>query len=295
MTGPARRFLRVQGIVQGVGFRPFVARLAAELGLSGHVENTTRGVELEVQGPGAAVRAFEARLVSSPPPMAAILEVEAADLEPRPGDGAFAIRASREDPVASAVIPPDIATCGRCRAELEDPADRRHAYPFLNCTDCGPRYTIIRSIPYDRARTAMDRFPLCAECRAEYEDPSSRRFHAQPNACPACGPRLALRGAQGEPLAGDPVDEAVATLARGGIVALLGLGGFHLACDAAREDGVAELRRRKTRPLKPLAVMVPDLDAAGELVELNPEAAALRQGPRAPIVRLPARAGAGVA
>jgi len=295
IPAPARLFLRVQGLVQGVGFRPFVARLARELALTGHVENTTRGVEIEVQGPPAALAAFRERLLAAPPPMAAILALEEEPRPPLAAEGPFSIRASRVDPVASAVVPPDIATCPACLAEILDPGDRRHGYPFTNCTDCGPRYSIIESIPYDRPRTAMAGFALCPACADEYADPESRRFHAQPNACPACGPRLSLRGPGGEEVGGDPLPEAVRVLGEGGIVALLGLGGFHLACDATREAAVAELRRRKARPAKPLAVMVPDLAAARTLVELDPEAERLLAGPRAPIVLLPARPGSGVA
>ena len=290
-----RRFLRVQGIVQGVGFRPFVARTARGLGLTGRVRNTTRGVEIEVQGPAGAVDRFCEVLKGSPPPMAVILEVEARDLPPRPGGGAFQIVASREDPAASAVIPPDIATCPACVAELFDPADRRHGYPFINCTDCGPRYTIIRSVPYDRSRTAMAAFVMCERCAAEYADPESRRFHAQPNACPRCGPRPELRGPGGEALDGDPVRGAVEALRAGGIVALLGLGGFHLACDALSEEPVAELRRRKGRPAKPFAVMAADLETARALARLTPGDEALLTSPQAPIVLAPARPGSGLA
>ena len=290
-----RRLLRVQGIVQGVGFRPFVARTARDLGLAGRVQNTTRGVEIEVQGPAEAVARFQEALEGSPPPMAVILEVEARDLPVRAGPGPFRIVASREDPVASAVIPPDIATCPACTAELFDPADRRHGYPFINCTDCGPRYTIIRAVPYDRSRTAMAGFTMCDRCAAEYADPGSRRFHAQPNACPRCGPRVTLRGARGEALEGDPLLGAVEALRAGGIVALLGLGGFHLACDALREEPVAELRRRKGRPAKPFAVMAADLETARVLARLDPEDEALLTSPQAPILLVPARSGSGLA
>ncbi len=288
------RFL-VQGVVQGVGFRPFVARLAGQLGLAGHVTNTTRGVEIEVQGGPGAVDAFARRLAADAPPVAAILSVDAAPLPPDPGAAGFRIRASRVDPAAAAIIPPDIATCPACLAELFDPADRRHGYPFVNCTDCGPRYTIIRSVPYDRERTSMAGFTLCPRCAAEYADPADRRFHAQPNACPTCGPRLRLLGPDGAPVPGDPVAGAAAAIAGGGIAAVLGLGGFHLACDAFQEDAVAALRRRKNRPAKPLAVMVPDLEAARRLAHLDPAGEALLAGARAPILLAPARPDAGLA
>lgn len=294
IVSTVRRFFRVQGIVQGVGFRPFVARTARQLGLAGHVENTTRGVEIEVQGPPERIEAFRETLLHHPPPMARILSCHE---EPRPStpEEGFRIRASREDPVAAAVIPPDIATCPACLRELRDPGDRRFGYPFLNCTDCGPRYTIIAGIPYDRARTSMAGFRMCPACRAEYDDPESRRFHAQPNACPACGPRLELRDAEGRAVPGDPLAGAVEVLARGGILALLGLGGFHLACDPFDEGAVAELRRRKHRPAKPFALMAADLGEVRRLVQTDPAAEALLAGPEAPILLLPARGDAGVA
>ena len=281
--------------MQGVGFRPFVARLARELGLAGHVENTTRGVEIEVQGPPGALAAFRQRLAAHPPPMASLFGIEEEPRLPLPGEGSFAILPSRAQAETSAVVPPDIATCAACLAELADPADRRHGYPFINCTGCGPRYSIIASIPYDRSRTAMAGFRMCPACAAEYADAEDRRFHAQPNACPVCGPQVYLRGPAGEDLPGDPVDGACEALAAGGIVALLGLGGFHLACDATREEAVAQLRRRKNRPAKPLAVMVPDLKAARSLAILDAEAEALLAGPKAPILLLPARVEAGIA
>lgn len=283
-----RRFL-VQGLVQGVGFRPFVARLALEIPVNGHVENTTRGVEIEVQGTEEAVAVFHRGLTGQAPPMAEIHSVESSDIVPRRQESGFEIRASRVDPISSAVIPPDIATCPACLTELLDPADRRFGYPFTNCTDCGPRYTVIASLPYDRARTSMAAFALCPACAAEYGDPASRRFHAQPNACPACGPRLTLLDGEGEALPGDPIDGAIETLQAGGVVALMGLGGFHLACDATCEPAVVALRRRKNRPVKPFAVMVPDRETAGTLAELDPEAEAVLSGPRAPILLVPAR------
>ncbi len=282
-----RVFLRVQGIVQGVGFRPFVARLAE--GLVGWVENTSRGVEIEVQGSAEEVDAFRTALEASPPPMAAIMGVETSEIPEVGGESGFVIRSSRTDPVASAIIPPDIATCPACLQELRDPGDRRHGYAFINCTDCGPRYTIIGGIPYDRDRTTMARFAMCHRCAAEYGDPRSRRFHAQPNACPSCGPRLSAVGPDGAPIPGNPLEEAVRHLREGGIVALLGLGGFHLACDGTNDQAVAELRRRKDRPGKPLALMVPDLGSAGRFVVLDAESRALLESPRAPIVLLRAQ------
>ncbi|MDF1553924.1 MAG: carbamoyltransferase HypF [Deferrisomatales bacterium] len=286
-----RLFLRVNGIVQGVGFRPFVSRCATARQLTGHVENTTRGVEIEVQGSAARVEAFAAALLEAPPPMARVLSCTREDRAPlAPGrETGFAIRASRTDPVSAVMVPPDIATCPACLAELNDPADRRHRYPFTNCTDCGPRYSIIHTAPYDRARTSMAAFAMCPRCAAEYLDPTSRRFHAQPNACPTCGPRLALLDAAGEPLPEetDPLGAAAAWLVDGGIVAVLGLGGFHLACDATCQAAVDRLRQRKARPAKPLAVMVGDLAAARRLATVDATGAALLTSPQAPIVLLP--------
>ncbi|MBI5014339.1 MAG: carbamoyltransferase HypF [Deltaproteobacteria bacterium] len=283
-----RRFL-VQGIVQGVGFRPFVARLARGAGLTGHVENTTRGVEVEVQGSRSAVDAFGDDLRRRAPAIAEIQSVDVSEAATEPRETGFEIRASRIDPVSSAIIPPDIATCPACRAELLDPGNRRFRYPFINCTDCGPRYTVIASLPYDRASTSLASFSLCADCAREYADAESRRFHAQPNACPACGPRLRLLGAAGEVLDQDPINGALETLRAGGVIALMGLGGFHLACDASQEGAVAALRRRKQRPAKPFAVMVADLETARHLAELSPDDEALLAGARAPILLAPAR------
>lgn len=295
-----RRFLLVQGIVQGVGFRPFVYRLARSLGITGHVENTTQGVEIEVQGAPAALASFVSALRDRPPPMARIHSLETADAPTVGGEQTFEIRSSRLDPVSSAVVPPDIATCSQCIEELFDPLDRRFQYPFLNCTNCGPRYTVIAALPYDRGRTSLAQFTLCPDCAKEFADPADRRFHAQPTACPRCGPTLKLLGVSGgsdrsdssDPsVVNDPLGRAVAALRGGGIIALMGLGGFHLACDATSEAAVAELRRRKKRPAKPLAVMIPDLPAARELAFLVPEEETLLTGPRAPIVLARARAG----
>ena len=298
-SAPRRLFLRVNGIVQGVGFRPWVARCAAAHQLTGHVENTTRGVEIEVQGAASRVEAFADAVLEHPPPMARVLVSTRQDRDPRPPghETGFAIRASRTDPVSAVMVPPDIATCEACLREFRDPADRRHRYPFTNCTDCGPRYSIVRAAPYDRARTSMAVFPMCSLCAAEYSDSSSRRFHAQPNACPACGPRLTLLDTDLEPLPDgtDPLGAAAACLLEGGTVAVLGLGGFHLSCDATCQDAVSRLRRRKGRPAKPLAVMVGDLDGARQLATVDPASAALLASPQAPIVLLPARPDTGLA
>ena len=267
----ARRRLTARGLVQGVGFRPFVRRLAARLGLAGFVRNGPAGVVIEIEGPDEALARFAEDLRLLAPPLAVISSLETCELAPL-GEVGFVIMPSQEadGAPAAALIPPDVATCAACLAELRDPADRRHGYPFLNCTDCGPRYSIVSALPYDRAATTMSSFALCPACRAEYEDPASRRHHAQPNACPACGPRLALLDAWGRAMATEnALGEAARLLAAGGLLALKGIGGFHLACDASREDSVTELRRRKVRPDKPLAVMVRDVRAAEQLALLT--------------------------
>jgi hydrogenase maturation protein HypF len=289
VAGARRVRARVDGIVQGVGFRPYVHRLTRELGLGGFVRNDEHGVVLEVEGAPEAVAAFFERLPRDAPPLARIERVEPVDVLPR-GDRAFAIRASAALGAARAQVAPDVATCPDCLRELRDPADRRYRYPFVNCTNCGPRFTIVRGVPYDRARTTMAGFAMCGACRAEYEDPADRRFHAQPNACPVCGPRLRLEGAAGEPLA--VVADA---LRAGAIVAVKGLGGFHLACRAGDERAVATLRARKHREDKPFALMAAGLAEARELVALEEEAAALLCGPERPIVLAPRLDGAPVA
>jgi hydrogenase maturation protein HypF len=255
MTAPAlaRRIFRVRGTVQGVGFRPFVYRLAVELGLRGGVWNDADGLVIDAEGSPEALETLARRIASAPPPQAAVESVDV-DEAPLAGLGPFAIGASDDRPPSSARVSPDLATCAACRAELTDPQDRRFRYPFLNCTDCGPRYSIVRGVPYDRARTTMSAFRMCPACAAEYEDRGSRRFHAQPNACPDCGPRIRLDGA-----AGDPVEAAATALREGAIVALKGLGGFHLACDAQSAIAVERLRERKRRSDKPFAVMFSDL------------------------------------
>jgi hydrogenase maturation protein HypF len=282
--------LRVDGTVQGVGFRPYVFRLAGELGLGGWVRNDERGVVLEVEGDGGAVDRFLARLPAEAPPLARVERVLPDERAPT-GERAFAIVASEQAGAAGAPVTADAAACAACLAELFDPTDRRHRYPFVNCTDCGPRFTIVRGVPYDRARTTMAAFAMCAACRAEYEDPADRRFHAEPNACPACGPSARLVGAEG----GDPVRAAADALRAGSIVAVKGLGGYHLACRADDEDAVAALRARKHREDKPFALMAAGLDAARALVELTPEDEAALLGHERPIVLARRRATAPVA
>lgn len=282
-------------MVQGVGFRPFVYNLARGLGLTGWVSNTAAGVELAVQGPPEAVEEFFARLVSQAPPLADIHEVHQRETEPEPGESEFVIQASQAGK-RSTLISPDVAVCEACLAEMNDPGDRRHGYPFINCTHCGPRYTIIEDLPYDRPQTTMRAFTLCPACQAEYEDPSDRRFHAQPNACPVCGPRLWLADAAGveldEPA---PIAAAVRAMAEGQVLAIKGLGGFHLAVDAKNPAAVERLRSRKLREEKPLAVMVANLAAARALAELDDDSAQALSRRERPIVLAPLRPASGLA
>ncbi len=300
VAGGARRrvAVRVGGTVQGVGFRPFVHRLAAELGLGGFVRNDSEGVELEVEGDAGVVAELVARLEPEAPPLAAVESVQTTELAVT-GERGFRIVASRDGGAGAAPVSTDVATCEACLTELFDPADRRHRYPFLNCTECGPRFTIVREVPYDRSRTTMASFEMCAACRAEYEDPADRRFHAEPNACPACGPRARLLDPGGEPLpvepGSDPVAAAAALLAEGAIVAVKGVGGYHLACRAADERAVAELRARKRREAKPFALLAADLTAARELAELGAAEERLLAGRERPIVLAPRRPVAPVA
>jgi hydrogenase maturation protein HypF len=294
----ARVRARVEGTVQGVGFRPFVYRLARELGLAGWVLNDERGVLLEVEGDEPTVAAFLERLSAEAPPLATVERV-ASEPVPPSGEPGFRIVESERSGEPAALVSPDTATCEDCLAELFDPADRRHRYPFINCTNCGPRFTIVRDVPYDRPHTTMASFRMCADCRREYEDPSDRRFHAQPNACPRCGPRPTLTDSERRPVdvpgARDAVEGAARRLADGLIVAVKGLGGFHLACNAADEDAVAALRARKHREDKPFALMAADVVAASRLVELAEEEEQLLGSIARPIVLAPRRRGAPVA
>ena len=293
-----RLHARLEGAVQGVGFRPFVHRLASELGVGGWVLNDSRGVVLEVEAEEPALTEFMARLAADAPPLARIDSVRTRPVGPR-GESAFAIRQSVEGGPAPAAVPPDAATCDECLGEIFDPADRRFGYAFTNCTNCGPRFTIVERIPFDRANTTMAGFAMCEDCRSEYEDPADRRFHAQANACPRCGPRLRLVAPGGDAEDGvpgnasaDPLRAAADALARGAIVALKGIGGYHLACRATDEDAVARLRSRKHREAKPFALMARDLDAVRTLAEVGELDAALLRSPARPIVLLPRRAGA---
>ncbi len=290
-----RHAIAVSGIVQGVGFRPFVYDLATRLGLNGFVRNETGGVLIEVEGELDSLERFFGELTSRPPPLARIDDVRWSMRRPR-GDPRFRIENSQSEGSSSIFVSPDVATCDLCLRELFDPGDRRYRYPFLNCTHCGPRLTIVRAAPYDRQRTTMASFAMCPACRAEYEDPRDRRFHAQPIACPACGPRLRVLDSRGHEVeTQEALNFGVALLKQGKIVALKGLGGYHLACLAGDGKAVAELRKRKQRDQKPLAIMVEDVAAARDLCEVSPaEEAVLRSSGR-PIVLLRRRPGAKIA
>jgi hydrogenase maturation protein HypF len=321
VTERVRTGVRVEGIVQGVGFRPFVYSLAARLGLGGLVGNDVDGVFVEVEGAPAAVEQFLRFLQRDAPPLARIDRVRTTALAPD-GSRSFEIVASEPGGPRRALVSADSATCADCLRELADPADRRYGYPFINCTNCGPRFTIVRDVPYDRARTTMAGFTMCGECAAEYHDPRNRRFHAQPTCCPVCGPVLALLDPAGVPWnqvdsrtgaaladtapghtvlphtgfphtgpGGDPAAIAAALLRDGQVVAIKGLGGYHLAVDAGSEKATAALRERKHREDKPFAVMTSDVAAARELCDVNEAAALLLSSPRRPIVLLPRRCG----
>ena len=282
--------LDVTGVVQGVGFRPAVARIAAEYGLSGFVFNDAGSVHAELEGPPEDVDAAVLAIGHRPPPMARIDTLHAHPVEAK-GDKGFHVVDSCSGDDSRTLVPPDVAVCADCLREMRDPADRRSGHPFITCTNCGPRYTVITDLPYDRPTTTMAAFPMCPACAAEYHGPMDRRFHAQTIACPDCGPRLQWRPAAGEPDDADPIGAAVSALLAGAIVAIKGIGGFHLACRADDANAVAELRRRKTRPAKPLAVMVADLAGAAEVAVLSDAASAALSSPTAPIVLVPRRPG----
>ncbi len=284
-----RRNLRVTGVVQGVGFRPFVYRLALSRGLAGWVLNDSRGVEAEVEGDASAVDSFVRALREERPPLARIDEIRVVEKECL-GEKDFRILPSLSPGERSAAIPPDAATCPECEKELLDPADRRYRYPFINCTLCGPRFTIVKEVPYDRARTTMASFVMCPDCASEYRNPADRRFHAEPVACPACGPSLSWRGPGGEAARGEEaLVRAVELLARGGILALKGLGGFHLACDARDSKALALLRERKERPFKPFALMARRVEDVERFARVLPHEASLLRGPERPILLLKKR------
>lgn len=284
----ARKQIHVDGVVQGVGFRPYIYNLAVRYALSGWVLNSSSGVDIDVQGPQEALEAFLAALPREAPRLARIDRITVKSIAPERDVDGFIIRRSRAD-VGVSLVSPDVSTCPDCLIELFDPADRRYRYPFTNCTNCGPRYTIIREMPYDRPMTTMADFRMCPDCRAEYDDPTDRRFHAQPNACPVCGPQMTLVGdnellnARDEP---DDVARAAALLREGYVLAVKGLGGFHLACDATNPKAVARLRKRKRRPAKPFAVMMPSLEAAQSHCHVNEAEADMLASASAPIVLL---------
>ena len=276
-----RHRIAITGVVQGVGFRPFVCNLARAWQLTGSVSNQSAGVTIEAEGDPEKLRHFEAELIARRPPLAWIDELTSLEI-PGKGDVAFVILASESAPFESTPVPPDIAPCEDCVRELNDPADRRFAYPFINCTNCGPRFTIIRDLPYDRPSTTMSAFTMCAMCEAEYRDPKNRRFHAQPNACPSCGPEVSMDGARGAAA----LDLARMRLSSGAILAVKGIGGFHLACDATNDDALGRLRERKNRIEQPFAVMARDLTAVRQFAETSGEEERLLLSPQRPIVLL---------
>ena len=276
----------IEGIVQGVGFRPFVYQLALRFGLAGYVLNTAEGVEIEIEGPETEIRRFVDTVESEPPSLAHIASTDWTEI-PSINEDSFVIKKSRVGDERSALISPDVAVCSECISEMRNPLDRRFGYPFINCTNCGPRYTIIMDIPYDRSATTMQKFGMCSACQKEYGDPNNRRFHAQPNACWDCGPVTSLYDGAGiRILCSDPVQEAVSFLQNASILAIKGLGGFHLAVDASNNKGVARLRRRKHREEKPLAIMVKDLDAAFKIAHISKREAELLDSHQRPIVVL---------
>ncbi|MCE9514396.1 MAG: Sua5/YciO/YrdC/YwlC family protein, partial [Mycobacterium sp.] len=276
VTGVAVRVrLDITGVVQGVGFRPAVARIAAEHALAGWVYNDAGSVHAEFEGPPEQVASAVAALREAPPPMARIDSLTVTDVRVS-GAAGFEIIASRTGDTGRTLVPPDIAVCADCLREMRDPADRRFGHPFITCTNCGPRYTVITDLPYDRPATTMADFAMCAACAAEYHDPLDRRYHAQTIACGDCGPTLS-----------GSIEETVTALEAGKVVAIKGIGGFHLACRADDADVVEALRRRKNRPAKPFAVMVADLNAARRIVDIDEAAAAALSSPAAPIVLVP--------
>lgn len=289
-----RLHIHIHGAVQGVGFRPFVYRLATELALTGWIINDTHGVVIEVEGPQPRLDRFLERLRKEKPPLATIHALDVTRQHPA-GDSSFEIRRSEGQGSKTTLILPDIATCDDCLREVFDPTNRRYRYPFTNCTNCGPRLSIIQALPYDRPHTTMNHFSMCPACQHEYDNPLDRRFHAQPNACPVCGPRLHLVGRDGLPIApgatasgeGDAVQQAADALRRGAILAVKGIGGFHLVVDAHNTDAVVRLRQRKRRGDKPFALMVRDMAQAQEVCILSPQAEAVLASPEAPIVLLP--------
>ena len=292
-AGILGQHIEIRGTVQGVGFRPWIYRVAHELGVAGRVSNDASGVIIDAFGDPEALRKFRDTLRGAPSP-ARVQSLTFQDIPTEDAAG-FTIVGSTEARQRRISLPPDLAVCAECLREIGDPSNRRAGYPFTNCTHCGPRFTIATDVPYDRPATTMGAFRLCSECAREYADPADRRFHAEPTACPRCGPRLRALDAKGSELATDPLAEASGVLLEGGIVAVKGIGGFHLACDATSSSAVRRLRERKRREEKPFAVMVPDLAAARRLATLSPEEELLLSSPEAPIVLVPRRRGAAIA
>ncbi|MFH1625398.1 MAG: carbamoyltransferase HypF [Pseudomonadota bacterium] len=279
--------IRVKGIVQGVGFRPFVYNLARKYGLSGWVYNSSGGVEIEAEGGGQDIERFVSEIRERPPILARIERVEVQAKLPLKGDSRFEIRESLKEDGQFVPVSPDISVCGECLTELFDPKDRRYRYPFINCTNCGPRFTIINGVPYDRDSTTMVEFGMCSSCRTEYEDPSNRRFHAQPNACPACGPNISLLDCIGSKVDCSDIIEKVAHLIlKGLVVAIKGIGGYHLACDATNREAVARLRGRKYREDKPFALMTEGIEIIRSFCYLERDEESLLRDPKRPIVLL---------
>ncbi len=282
------RHIHIKGIVQGVGFRPFIYNLALENNLRGWVCNSASGVDIEISGSKTAISAFIDAIPANAPPLAQIDSIESKEIEFQDFPD-FSIIPSQDKETDFIPVSPDIAICGQCKAELFNSADRRYRYPFINCTNCGPRFTIIKEIPYDRPKTTMAQFEMCPDCRDEYENPRNRRFHAQPVACPVCGPQVWLEDVHGNRLGDkeDAIRESRALLASGKILAVKGLGGFHLACDATSLQAVSQLRERKNRPDKPFALMAFDLETIAKYVQIDQAASELLQSPQAPIVLMP--------
>lgn len=295
MTARQRLRISVHGVVQGVGFRPFVYSCAAALGLAGSVRNDSSGAVIEIEGDGADIKEFLTRLRDHPPPLAVIESVQT-ERVPLVGGTGFAIADSSRSDGGRTLTSPDVAMCADCSAEQRDPHDRRYRHAFINCTNCGPRFTIIGALPYDRSTTTMAAFPMCADCEREYHDPVDRRFHAQPVCCPHCGPTLTYRDGSGHTSGGEAALQRARRLLRdGGVLAVKGVGGYHLACDAGNESAVAELRTRKHRGDKPFAVMVPDIAQARCIVDVDNASERLLCGPQRPIVLMPRVPGADVA
>ncbi|MFW5714289.1 MAG: Sua5/YciO/YrdC/YwlC family protein, partial [Brevefilum sp.] len=280
--------IHINGIVQGVGFRPFIYNLAEEFGLKGWVRNSASGVDIEITGSKPVLEAFLAAIPDAAPPLAQIDTIDSHTIELQPFND-FTIVRSKDRSSDFIPVSPDVAVCDQCRDEMFDPSDRRFRYPFINCTNCGPRFSIIKDIPYDRPKTTMAAFVMCDDCLEEYENPADRRFHAQPVACPKCGPQVWFEIEPGKPIStkDQAITQAREWLADGKILAVKGLGGFHLACDAGNANAIDRLRERKRRPAQPFALMAFDLETIEHFVEVSSEAKSLLTSPQAPIVLLP--------